>query len=610
MAFGLMPCFPSGRPCWHPLLFLALEAILTSISGSCPSVCECSSQDSTVLCSHRHLTSVPGQIPPESQLLDLSKNRIKALNQGMFSHLKALKELDLSENVISKIEPGTFRHLQNLMTLRLKNNKLKLVPAGVFSGLPNLTFLDISDNDIVILLDHSFKDLFNLRNLEAGDNQLVFVSHRAFGSLHNLQQLTLEKCNLTSVPAHALSHLHHLVEFRFRRLNISIIHNYSFKRLNHLKVLEIDQWPFLDTLEPNSLFGVNLTALTLTRCNLSSVPYEALQHLIYLTHLDLSYNPISVIQSRRLSVLLRLQELHLSGGRLVSIASGALQGLVYFRLLNVSKNLLMTLEEEVFHTLETLEILRLDGNPLSCDCRILWLIYRRDMINFDGQQPACATPAPLEGMAFEDFPEEIPADYFTCQKPVIYDKLLKQLIADEGEKIFFTCKGEGNPPPTISWLSPQNDLLDVNTNGRIRVLADGTLEIYYARPKDSGRYLCIAHNAAGNDTLLAELEVISKFSDTFTSTPFLTVVSQPSRRAPDAALKPFTLNMWVMAVVLAMGFLPFLSAVIICFIFIFCLSLSRGNIKHNAQIEYVRRKPYPPIEELENEDNKFTMKLM
>ncbi|XP_069072874.1 leucine-rich repeat and immunoglobulin-like domain-containing nogo receptor-interacting protein 1 [Pleurodeles waltl] len=563
-----------------------------------------------VLCSHRHITSVPGQIPPQSQILDLSNNRIKSLTQGLFSHLKALQELDLSMNIISKIEPGTFRYLQNLMILRLKNNQLKLVPAGVFSGLPNLTFLDISDNDIVILLDHSFKDLFNLRNLEAGDNQLVFVSHLAFGSLHNLQQLTLEKCNLSSVPAHALSHLHHLVVFRFRKLNISIIHNYSFKRLNHLKVLEIDQWPFLDTLEPDSLFGVNLTALTLTRCNLSNVPYDALKHLIYLTQLDLSYNPISVIRSRRLCDLEHLQEFHLSGGKLVSIETKAFQGLSYLCLLNVSKNLLTTLEEEVFHSLETLETLRLDGNPLSCDCRLLWLIYRREGINFDGQNPVCATPAIVEGTAFKDFPEQISPDHFICQKPVIRNKFLQQMSVDQGEQISFICNGEGNPSPKISWLSPQNDLLNANINGRFSVLADGTLKIHYVYAQDSGIYTCIAQNPIGNDTLLAELQVSSKNSIPFTTTTLPPIASWPSSRAANAEQKPITLDIWVLAMVLAMGFIPFLTAVIVCFVFIFFLSLSRGNIKHRAQIEYVPRQPYPPINELENEDNKFTMKLM
>ncbi|CAL8378407.1 unnamed protein product [Boreogadus saida] len=81
-------------------------------------------------------------------------------------------------------------------------------------------------------------------------------------SPRSLEHLSLEKCNLSSVPTEAFTHLHSLVTFKLRHLNINVIRDYSFKRLYRLKVLEMANWPYLDTMTPNCLYGLNLTSLT------------------------------------------------------------------------------------------------------------------------------------------------------------------------------------------------------------------------------------------------------------------------------------------------------------------------------------------------------------
>lgn len=558
------------------LLFILLVSFLPGLGWSCPTRCGCSSQSTVVFCNGRSLTTVPGRIPASAELLDLSRNHIRTLHQGMFSRLQALKELDLSENAISNIEPGAFNSLQKLMILHLRSNKLKIVPAGVFTGLPSLTVLDISENKIVIFLDHSFQDLANLRKLEAGDNHLVIVSNQAFGGLHQLQQLTLEKCNLTTIPTLALSHLHCLVELRLKILNIHVIPNYSFRKMPRLKVLEINQWPFLATLEPYSLFGLNIISLSITKCDLSVIPYEAFKHLVYLHFLDLSYNPISVIHGKKLIGLVRLQEFHLAGGQLVTIETNAFQGLNYFRLLNVSGNNLRTLEESVFHSVGNLEVLRLDRNPLACDCRLRWIIRRRRRLNFEAQQPACASPSTVEGKVFKEF-SEVLLDHFTCRKSTIMDKTPQRVSVEEGGQAMLTCKSDGDPLPTVSWVSPHKIHLDTSRKGRMRVLSDGTLEIQYALPRDSGSYQCIASNAEGSDTLVAHLQVHA-FSAQLQNNSFIPNASVFSA-SETAHIVLIDVN--TLVGILATGFVPFLSSVTICFLCIFLWSKGKGNVKHH-----------------------------
>nr|XP_028566988.1 leucine-rich repeat and immunoglobulin-like domain-containing nogo receptor-interacting protein 4 [Podarcis muralis]XP_028566989.1 leucine-rich repeat and immunoglobulin-like domain-containing nogo receptor-interacting protein 4 [Podarcis muralis] len=570
---------------WRPLLLLLLAVIpgtfLTGSRHTCPSRCRCLSQDKVVFCNGRNLTAVPGRIPPDSELLDLSQNVLRTLQQGMFSRLQALKELDLSYNALSNIEPGAFNSLKRLMTLRLTGNKLKMVPSGVFTGLPSLAVLDISENEIVLFQDHSFKDLSSLRKLEAGDNHLIFVSSQAFSGLQSLRQLTLEKCNLTGVPTEALSHLRHLVELRLKVLSIGSVPDHSFQKLHRLKVLEIHRWPSLTALRPHSLAGLNLTALSITRCSLREVPYKAIHHLVHLRFLDLSHNPISVLRGRKLAELSRLQEFHLTGGRLATVQAHAFHGLVHFRVLNLSGNGLRTLEEGAFHSVGNLEVLRLDGNPLACDCRLLWIIRRQRRLNFEARQPVCATNSTGEGKVFRKFSDILPG-HITCRKPTIEKETPPQrLSVEEGGRAMLTCKGDGDPPPTISWVSPHNVSLDASRKGRLAVLPNGTLRIHHAFPQDGGAYLCVARNAAGNDTMWAHLRVFSNFS---------VRVNASALNASSAAL-PFLLDVGTLAGILAIGIVPFLCSVAICFVFISLWNKGRGTAKHhiiNAVPRYSR----------------------
>uniref|UniRef100_UPI003BB94F83 leucine-rich repeat and immunoglobulin-like domain-containing nogo receptor-interacting protein 4 n=1 Tax=Pogona vitticeps TaxID=103695 RepID=UPI003BB94F83 len=569
----LLDSLSSSWSSWPSLLFLIPVAFLVGFGWSCPSKCHCMAQDKVVFCNGRNLTSVPGRIPPDSEFLDLSRNFLHTLQGGMFSRLRALKELDLSHNVISNIEHRAFNSLHNLMTLQLNSNRLDMISDGIFAGLPNLSVLDISENRILVFLDHSFKDLSNLRKLEVGGNHLVFISSHAFRGLQRLQQLSLEKCKFTSIPTEAFSHLHHLVELRLKVLNISILPNHSFKRLPHLRVLEIHQWPFLTTLQSQSLSSLNITSLSITKCNLHDVPYEAIKHLAHLRVLDLSYNPISVIHGKKLADLSRLQEFHLTGGRLVTIHVSAFHGLVHFRLLNVSSNSLQTLEENVFHSVGNLEVLRLDRNPLACDCRLLWIVRRRQRLNFEARQPVCAINSTTKGKVFHRF-SDISPGHFRCRKSKIEDKTLQTVNVEEGDEANLTCKSGGDPPPTVSWVSPQNVTLNTSHKGRLAVLSDGTLKIQYALPEDNGQYLCIATNTAGNDTKVAYLHVsVPLLNSSF----LLNEVNLLNNTR--MSFHPFLVDTGTLVGILAIGIVPFLCSVMVCFLFIFLWSKGKGNTK-------------------------------
>ncbi|XP_034357187.1 leucine-rich repeat and immunoglobulin-like domain-containing nogo receptor-interacting protein 4 [Arvicanthis niloticus] len=564
---------------WSPLLFLLLLPG-RSIS-SCPTVCDCTSQTRAVLCAHRRLDTIPGGLPLDTELLDMSGNRLWGLQRGMLSRLGQLQELDLSYNQLSTLEPGAFHGLQSLLTLRLQGNRLRIVGPGIFSGLSALMLLDLRLNQIVLFLDGAFSELGSLQQLEVGDNHLVFVAPGAFAGLAKLSTITLERCNLSTVPGLALAQLPALVALRLRELDIERLPAGALRGLGQLKELEIHHWPSLEALDPGSLVGLNLSSLAITRCNLSSVPFQALHHLSFLRILDLSQNPISAIPARRLSPLVRLQELRLSGACLTSIAAHAFHGLTAFHLLDVADNALQTLEETAFPSPDKLVTLRLSGNPLTCDCRLLWLLRLRRRLDFGTSPPACAGPQHVQGKSLREFSDILPPGHFTCKPALIRKSGPRWVIAEEGGHAVFSCSGDGDPAPTVSWMRPQGAWL--GRVGRVRVLEDGTLEIRSVQLRDRGAYVCVVSNVAGNDSLRTWLEVIQVEPPNGTlSDPNITMPGIPG---------PFFLDSRGVAMVLAVGFLPFLTSVTLCFGLIALWSKGKGRVKHHMTFDFVAPRP-------------------
>ena len=80
------------------------------------------------------------------------------------------------------------------------------------------------------------------------------------------------------------------------------------------------------------------------------------------------------------------------------------------------------------------------------------------------------------------------------------------VMAEEGGHAVFSCSGDGDPAPTVSWMRPQG--VRLGRAGRVRVLQDGTLEIRSVQLRDRGAYVCVVSNVAGNDSLRTWLEVI------------------------------------------------------------------------------------------------------
>lgn len=70
-----------------------------------------------------------------------------------------------------------------------------------------------------------------------------------------------------------------------------------------------------------------------------------------------------------------------------------------------------------------------------------------------------------------------------------------------GSNIVLPCNIAGRPYPEIFWLDQNEQLVNGNQDGRVRVLPTGDLLITNLEWLDMGVYTCIARNPAGKDSI-------------------------------------------------------------------------------------------------------------
>ncbi|XP_028400222.1 protein sidekick-1-like [Dendronephthya gigantea] len=90
--------------------------------------------------------------------------------------------------------------------------------------------------------------------------------------------------------------------------------------------------------------------------------------------------------------------------------------------------------------------------------------------------------------------------------PTITEISPKQQAIVEGNRVTFTCKASGYPPPRITWeifLESGDD-----NRARLEKPSPNSIRISSVSPIDTGRYVCIAKNDLGNDTQAVYLRVL------------------------------------------------------------------------------------------------------
>ncbi|KAI7804925.1 putative leucine-rich repeat and fibronectin type-III domain-containing protein 2, partial [Triplophysa rosa] len=300
-----------------------------------------------------------------------------------------------------------------------------------------------------------------------------------------------------------------LVDLTLSRNTISFIQPFSFLDLETLRSLHLDS-NRLTELGPNVVRGlVNLQHLILNNNQLTHISKEAFNDLLLtLEDLDLSYNNLWNVPWEAIRKMLNLHQLSLDHNLISHIAEGTFTDLEKLARLDLTSNRLQKLPPDpIFARSQSNTILStpfapvlslsFGGNPLHCNCEILWL--RR--LEREDDMETCASPPSLKGRYFWYVHEE----EFICEPPLITQHTHKLLVL-EGQTASLRCKAVGDPMPLIHWIAPDDRL--ISNSSRDTVYENGTLDIMVTTAKDYGTFTCIAANAAGESTASVELSII------------------------------------------------------------------------------------------------------
>ncbi|KAI9522102.1 Leucine-rich repeat and fibronectin type III domain-containing protein 1-like protein [Dissostichus eleginoides] len=320
--------------------------------------------------------------------------------------------------------------------LRLQENFITAVRRKDFANMTSLLHLTLSRNTISQILPSAFSDLRRLRALHLDSNRLTVIKDDHFKGLTNLRHLILASNQIHSISAHAFD-------------------------------------DFLSTLED----------LDLSYNNLAETPWDMIGRLTNVNTLNMDHNLIEHVPQGVFTNLHKLARLDMTSNKLKKIPPDPL----FLRIPVYAKSKGSPL---------TSLVLSFGGNPLHCNCELLWLrrLTREDDLE------TCASPPDLSAKYFWTIPEE----EFICDPPVLTRKS-PHTMSMEGQHASLKCKANGDPEPEVHWISPEGRLISNGT--RTLVFPNGSLEINVTVLKDSGNFTCIASNAAGESTGRVELVV-------------------------------------------------------------------------------------------------------
>uniref|UniRef100_A0A1A8KM10 Leucine-rich repeat and fibronectin type-III domain-containing protein 3 n=1 Tax=Nothobranchius kuhntae TaxID=321403 RepID=A0A1A8KM10_NOTKU len=316
------------------------------------------------------------------------------------------------------------------------------------------------------------------------DNFITTLRHRDFANMSSLIHLTLSRNTISQIRPFTFADLQDLHALHLDANRLTVLDDSHFQGLVNLRHLilannqlhSISEGAFQDFLE-------TLEDLDLSYNNLVDIPWETIALLVSVNTLSLDHNLIESVPEGIFSNLHKLARLDMTSNKLKKIPPDPL----FLRIPVYAKMKGSPL---------TALVLSFGGNPLHCNCELVWLrrLTREDDLE------TCASPRDLAGKYFWTIREE----EFVCEPPMITRHTSKMFVM-EGQEVSLRCKSIGDPEPSTHWVSPDGKL--IGNTSRTICYENGSLDILKATVKDSGKFTCIASNAAGEATAPVELVV-------------------------------------------------------------------------------------------------------
>lgn len=330
--------------------------------------------------------------------------KISSIENGSFRNLFSLKYLDLSQNKITALQHGALDGANQLIYLNLSNNFLSEVQSDLFDQTPNLDVLDLTGNEILHLNRGAFASIKKLRHLGLSNNhlqgknldpflfeyndQLSYIDFSAndmngspsslLRALRVLEFLNLERCLLKTVPVFATAS--NLLTMKYLILSKNEIskldYDATFTNLRNLETLNLAENVLEQISEDVFKPLKKLKVLVLRGNKITHLPENLFQNMKSLANIDLSHNLIE------------------------SVPVNAFRG-TSVKNLNLSNNRFTYLSDnfclELRNSGAKLTKFYFNQNPWQCSCLMSLLNEVKSLdisynsLYYDGNYPVCVT---------------------------------------------------------------------------------------------------------------------------------------------------------------------------------------------------------------------------
>ena len=281
----------------------------------------------TLLC-----PSVNGPFPIDFKfrVVDLSNNKLKAINEFDYYTTQRIEYLILSHNEIEYIHPRALLLNSALINLQLDYNRIRQIEPYTFDSLINLRILNLSYNELKSFVARTFNPLIYLIELNISFNHLKSIDW------DNLKIVSLE---ILDAQSNEIDHLSLCNGKKYSKrcpdFNGPFPYKFKLKNLN---------------LKNNQLKKVS--------------QYDFYRHH-HLEIIVLSYNQIERIDSGAFVQNTELKELRLDYNKLKQINKDTFDGLLNLNILNLDFNQIKEFSKYALVGLKDIKLICLYENPID-----------------------------------------------------------------------------------------------------------------------------------------------------------------------------------------------------------------------------------------------------
>ncbi|XP_055700052.1 protein artichoke [Phlebotomus papatasi] len=300
------------------------------------------------------------------RVLDLSGNKIKAIEEGILKGCEKLQEFYLDRNSLTSVPSMSLNGPSALKFLSLRGNNIAQLRTEAFAAQSNLERIDLRYNRIGHIEGNAFSGLRNIKEIYLAGNRLSRMNSDVFLGASTLQKLDLSENFITNFPAVSLKEIENV---RVLNLSANMITNLDSSHLAQLKGLQILDVSRngITSIAPGTFRDLRtLKFLDISLNALRTIEDDALEGLDALQTLIIRDNNILLIPGSALGRLPRLSNLYLDFNRVAALSSDILGSIQPedIRYMSLSRNVIRELPPASFQMFKNLIYLDLSGNSL------------------------------------------------------------------------------------------------------------------------------------------------------------------------------------------------------------------------------------------------------